>query len=117
VTVENDDRGNLYSTTDLYNGIYKKIKIPIVFDYLHYECNPDETDMETTLKLAISTWPAGIKPAIHYSSSRKIEDESSIARSHADFVYEKINLYSNDIDIMLESKMFEQAVLDYRNSF
>ncbi len=117
LTVENDDRCNLFNTTDLYNGIYKKIKIPIVFDYLHYECNPDETDIETTLMLALSTWPTDVKPAVHYSSSKKIEDEKAIARSHANYVYESINLYSNDIDVMLESKMKELAVLDYRNSF
>ena len=30
---ENDDKPSLYSTQELYDGVYKRIGIPIVFDY------------------------------------------------------------------------------------
>ena len=33
LTVENDDKASMYSVQDLYDGIYKRIGIPIVFDY------------------------------------------------------------------------------------
>ena len=36
LTVENDDKASMYSVKDLYEGIHKRIGIPIVFDYHHY---------------------------------------------------------------------------------
>ena len=35
LTVENDDKESMYSVKDLYYGIYNRIGVPIVFDYLH----------------------------------------------------------------------------------
>ena len=37
LTVENDDRESLFSTKMLYDGIFSKIGIPIVFDSHHHE--------------------------------------------------------------------------------
>ena len=34
---ENDDKVSMYSVKDLYDGIYKRIGIPIVFDYHHHK--------------------------------------------------------------------------------
>ena len=36
LTVENDDKLSMYSVKELYNGVYKRIGIPIVFDYHHH---------------------------------------------------------------------------------
>ena len=36
LTVENDDKASLYCTQELYDGVYKRIGIPIVFDYHHH---------------------------------------------------------------------------------
>ena len=36
LTVENDDKASMYSVKDLYYGVYKRIGIPIVFDYHHH---------------------------------------------------------------------------------
>ena len=36
LTVENDDKASMYSVVDLYEGVYKVIGIPIVFDYHHH---------------------------------------------------------------------------------
>ena len=57
LTVENDDRANLYSTLDPYNGIHKVIGIPIVFDYHHHIFNTGGQTEQEALELAISTWP------------------------------------------------------------
>ena len=35
LTVENDDKASMYSVRDLYEGIYKEVGVPIVFDYHH----------------------------------------------------------------------------------
>ena len=39
LTVENDDKASMYSVKDLYEGIHKRIGIPIVFDYHHFKFN------------------------------------------------------------------------------
>tara|TARA_Y100000996_G_scaffold96971_1_gene69459 strand:+ start:14 stop:961 length:948 start_codon:yes stop_codon:yes gene_type:complete len=114
LTVENDDRSTLYSVKDLYNGVYKKIKIPIVFDYHHHRfCDGNMSEKEA-LELAISTWN-GIKPVVHYSESRSEEkkDNTIKPQAHSDYVYQKINTYGNIIDIMVEAKYKELAVIEY----
>ena len=118
LTVENDDKMNMYSTHDLYHGVYKKVKIPIVFDFLHHTlCTGGQTE-EEALKLAATTWPSGISPLTHYSSSKKIyEDLLSIQTAHADFVYDKIETYEMEFDIEIEAKAKERALLLYRDNF
>ena len=75
LTVENDDKANMYSVKDLYEGVYKVVGIPIVFDYYHHKfCTGDMTE-EEALKLAVSTWPKGVKPCTHYSESRRAEQK------------------------------------------
>ena len=56
LTVENDDRASLYSVKDLYENVYLKTGIPIVFDYHHHIfCDGGQTEQEA-LELALSTW-------------------------------------------------------------
>jgi UV DNA damage endonuclease len=118
LTVENDDKASMYSVKDLYEGVHKEIKIPIIFDFHHHRmCNGNMTEREA-LVLASSTWPKGIKPLTHYSSSKKLNENSEVNhQAHADYIYEKINLYGIDIDIELEAKAKEQALLKYRKDF
>jgi UV DNA damage endonuclease len=40
LTVENDDKPSLYTTEELYDDIYKRINIPVVFDYHHHDLHP-----------------------------------------------------------------------------
>jgi UV DNA damage endonuclease len=116
LTVENDDKVNMYSVKDLYEGVYQKIGIPIIFDYHHHRmCSGGLTEKEA-LELAASTWPEGIKPLVHYSSSKKYnEDVNSNQQAHADYIYEKIDNYNLQIDIELEAKAKELALLRYRS--
>jgi UV DNA damage endonuclease len=114
LTIENDDKTSLYTVADLYEHIHKVVGIPIVFDYHHHSCHPGDLNHSEALKLAISTWPEGIKPAVHFSSSRQIEDPKARVQAHADYVYGDIDTFGNDIDIMLEVKAKEQALLQYR---
>ena len=114
LTVENDDRESLYSVQDLYDGVYKIIGIPIVFDYHHHKfCNGNLSEDEA-LKLAISTW-GEITPVVHYSESRSIEkkDKTIKPQAHSDYVYNYINTYNNKVDIMIEAKHKELAVFKY----
>jgi len=115
LTVENDDKASMYSTMELYNGVYKRIGVPIVFDYHHHRFCDGGLSEQEALELAISTWPKDIVPATHYSESRSIEKEDETIRpqAHSDYVYDKINTYGNDIDIMIEAKRKELAVAKY----
>jgi UV DNA damage endonuclease len=118
LTVENDDGKNGFSISDLYNYVYNYFKIPIVFDYHHHRLNPGGLIESDALRMALSTWPKGITPATHYSSSRKINENPEVKDiAHADYIYEKVQTYGLDFDIMFEAKMKEQSTLRYRRNF
>ena len=65
----------------------------------------------------MSTWPEGIIPVVHYSESRSKErlDESIRPQAHSDYVYDYIDNYGNDIDVMIEAKHKELAVDKYKS--
>jgi len=114
LTLENDDKASMYSVKDLYYGIYKKIGIPIVFDYHHHKFCTGGMSEQEALEMALSTW-GDIKPVTHYSESRRDEqkDETIRVQAHSDYVYNKIEMYGNDFDIMVEAKAKELAVDKY----
>jgi UV DNA damage endonuclease len=102
---------------DLYQMVYLKIGTPITFDFHHHRFNTGDLTEEAALRLAYTTWH-GHTPLTHYSSCKKtFEDSSVIARSHADHVYEKINNYGLTIDIEVEAKAKDLAVLKYREQY
>jgi len=115
LTLENDDKESMYSVKELYNGIYSNIRVPIVFDYHHHRFCDGGLSEQEALELALSTWPEGIKPVVHYSESRSIEQEDDKIRpqAHSDYVYDKIESYGNEFDIMVEAKHKELAVAKY----
>ena len=115
LTLENDDKQSMYSVKELYNGIHNIIGVPIVFDYHHHRFCDGGLGEQEALELAISTWPEGIKPVVHYSESRSKErlDEKIKPQAHSDYVLEKINTYGHDVDIMIEAKHKELAVDKY----
>ena len=141
LTVENDDKANMYSVKDLYEGVYKVVGIPIVFDYFHHKfCTGDMTE-EEALKLAASTW-GDVKPCTHYSESRRAEKKLVIEQicknnnitieqmqdwptlaahykefskikeqAHSDYIKEEIKDYGLDIDVVVEAKAKELAFM------
>ena len=114
LTVENDDKASMYSVVDLYEGVYKVIGIPIVFDYHHHRFNTGGLSEEDALEVAMSTW-IDVVPVVHYSESRSKEQEDPKIRpqAHSDYVYDYIDTYGNRVDIMVEAKAKELAVLKY----
>jgi len=117
LVLENDDKPAQYSVSDLYE-IYKQIGTPITFDYHHHRCYNDPMPEEDALKLAATTWPSGIRQLCHYSSAKKLhEDETAIIRAHADYLYERIETYGMDLDIELEVKAKELALIKYRKEY
>ena len=111
LTVENDDRANLYSTKDLYEGVYRVVGVPIVFDYHHHKFNTGGQTEQEALELAISTWEAGIIPVVHYSESKTLHaGEDRETPAHSDLVYGPMNHYHNSVDVMVEAKHKERAI-------
>lgn len=105
LTVENDDRPSLYSTKELYEMIYKELKIPIVFDYHHHKFRSDGLTELEALEMAFDTW-GDIRPVTHYSQSRSEEYNDSTIKdnAHSDSYWTAVNLYGKVFDIMLECK-------------
>jgi len=117
LTVENDDKANMYSVKELYKGISEQCGVPIVFDYYHHKfCTGGLTEQEA-LTLAAKTWPKDIIQCCHYSESRRKEhlDESIKAQAHSDRIVDTIQSYGLDIDVVVEAKHKELAVLNYKN--
>ena len=117
LTVENDDKENMYSVRDLYHGISEQCGVPIVFDYFHHKFCTGGLSEQQALELAAKTWPKGIVPCTHYSESRRKEhlDESIKAQAHSDRITDTIETYGLDIDVVVEAKHKELAVLNYKN--
>jgi UV DNA damage endonuclease len=116
LTVENDDRASMYSTKDLVEMVHADTGIPIVHDFHHHTfCTGGLTQPEA-LRLAVGTW-GEIKPVTHYSESRRDEkgDPKIVAHAHSDYVKGPIDTYGFDVDVMLEAKMKEKALLDLRS--
>ena len=119
LVIENDDSPNEYSVKDLFDGIYQVIGIPITFDYFHHKFNTGGLTEEEALKMASITWPEDITQCCHYSESRRKEklDESIRAQAHSDLIYDKINTYGLEPDIVVEAKSKELAIFNYDNGW
>lgn len=115
LTVENDDKTSLYSTKELYDGVYKRIGIPIVFDYHHHMLHPGGQTEQEALETALSTW-GDIKPVVHYAESRSVEYNNPKIKpqAHSDMIRNPFNDYGHDLDVMIEAKHKELALLEYR---
>ena len=114
LTIENDDKASMYSVKDLMY-IHSKINIPIVFDYHHHTFNTGDMSEENALKLAITTWPEGITPAVHYSESKALHENNTKLKpqAHSDYINAIPNTYDMGVDIMVEAKQKDLAILKF----
>ena len=114
LTVENDDKASMYSVKDLMY-IHKAIKIPIVFDYHHHQFCTGDLSEEQAVKLAATTWPKDITPVVHYSESKALHENDSKQKpqAHSDYINALPNTYELDVDIMVEAKAKELAILKF----
>ena len=114
LTIENDDKASMYSVSDLMY-IHKKIGIPIVFDYHHHQFCTGDLSEQQALELASTTWPKGVTPEVHYSESKALHEENSKLKpqAHSDYIKQLPNLYGNNVDVMVEAKAKELAILPF----
>ena len=74
------------------------------------------SDQEEALLMAAMTW-GHVKPVVHYSQSRSVEyDDPKIKpQAHSDYIVDYFDDYGFDIDVMIEAKHKELALLRYRD--
>jgi UV DNA damage endonuclease len=111
LVIENDDR--LYNINDCL-FLYKKTKIPIVFDVFHFRCNNKGESIKEAFPKVYSTWKSkdGL-PIVDYSSqdfNRKpgAHTKSINVEDFREFLKET---KSFDYDIMCEIKDKEKSAL------
>lgn len=118
IILENDDKS--FNSLDVLK-ICNKIKIPMVLDVHHHNCNKSDIELNDLLNKAFDTWQnEKLNPKIHYSSPK----DSKNFRNHADFInIEEFNNFLNtakdvnrDFDIMLEAKQKDNALLELRKN-
>jgi UV DNA damage endonuclease len=135
LVLENDER--IYCIDDTH-AIHQRTGIRLVLDQLHHLCNhlPGQS-LEQALTLALSTWPTDQTPKMHFSSPRTAliaatkrsgtgskQPAFRLPRlsQHADLIdpFSFIDLltlapcHSRDLDVMLECKAKDVALLRLR---
>jgi UV DNA damage endonuclease len=117
LTVENDDKASMYSVKDLMY-IHKHTGIPIVFDEFHHQFCTGGLSIEQAIEMAMATWSIGIRPEVHYSESKALnEGTDDKPQAHSNYI-ENLPISSKyDVDIMLECKMKELALIKLKNKF
>jgi len=131
LVLENDD--GRYSAADALK-IHDATGVPLIFDHQHFWCfNPENLELRPTLARFLKTWPAKMRPKIHFSSPRtelrqlQRKDRKTRKRTivlqppvwtgHADFVqpFEFISFMRGcsalAFDVMLEAKSKDLALL------
>lgn len=135
LVLENDDIR--YSAADVLK-VHEATGVKCVWDYQHHWCfNPEGLEMGETLRRFVATWPAGVRPKMHFSCARtemreikrknrksgKIEVvlQPPIWTGHADYnnPFESIQFLRSivdvDVDVMLESKAKDLSLIRLRN--
>ena len=68
LVLENDDVS--FSAADVLR-VHERTGVPLIFDHQHFHCNnPERLDLIPTAKRFLDSWPAGVRPKIHFSSPR-----------------------------------------------
>jgi UV DNA damage endonuclease len=105
------------SVAELYDISYRT-GVPIVFDSHHHTFRPMGLSQQEASDLARDTWPNHIRPLQHVSSTTPGLENGSFSdrRKHSDFIQQfpqhQLDLVrSNEIDVEVEAKMKNHAVL------
>ncbi|WP_294373734.1 UV DNA damage repair endonuclease UvsE [uncultured Clostridium sp.] len=110
--LENDDK--IYTAKEVLK-LCNVLKIPMVLDVHHHNCNNDGEKVEEFLESIFNTWNREkLPPKIHFSSPREFIND----RKHADYInpydfiefIEKAKILDRDFDVMLECKMKDEAL-------
>lgn len=96
------------------------VGVPVVFDSHHHSFNTGDLDGDAAMRLALQTWPDGIRPLTHLSNSPEhLADDAPAGkrRAHSDFIravpdYQREANNEGLIDIDIEAKKKNLAIFD-----
>ena len=114
LVIENDERS--YNVDDVLN-LSTLLKVPIVFDYLHCKAFSKRPLKTSLLDEVCATWSASDgRPEFHYSTQKKRARRGAHADmiDPSDFKRFLRVLPQTDIDVMLEAKAKDKALLKLR---
>ena len=134
LVLENDD--TRFSAANVL-WAHERTGVPLVFDVQHFWClNPEGLPLRETFARFVRSWPAGVRPKMHFSSprtemrqvdrrNRKTGKKETVLQApiwtgHADFnhPFEFISFMRQmrdlEFDIMLEAKAKDLALLRLR---
>jgi len=133
LAIENDDRS--FGLCHVL-ALHRRTGLKVVWDILHHHCfDPDGVPDREALEAALATWPAGVRPKIHYSTpktameerrrkvGRRIERSWVMPqlRAHADVIdpigfehFVRETAAGLELDVMLEAKAKDLALLRLR---
>lgn len=111
LTIENDDKLNCWSVSELVNIFHAITKIPICFDYLHHKCHPNGLTEQEAINMCYQTWHT--RPLFHYSESR----EGNNPRAHAEYAFAAIETYGLEFDCDFELKGKCLAIKKYQELY
>lgn len=118
LTLENDDKANLFSVKMLYQMVHKKVGVPIVFDSHHHECGKQDSTYAEAFDMARSSWNESIRPLCHHSNSAKMyESNKGPVTAHSRLYYKPFDAAGADVDVDLECKTKEVGLYDYLQKF
>lgn len=110
-----------YTVSDLL-PLSEKLKVPIVIDYHHDSIYESQNSIEFYHERVFNVWfERGIKPKVHVSNSIpgiELNDTKTARRKHSDYIqyiHQPLLNIKFPIDVMLECKMKEQALLRLKN--
>lgn len=110
--IENDDK--TFTATETL-ALFKTLKLPMVLDVHHHNCNNKGEKIEDLLEEIMATWDnKHLPPKFHFSSPK----ECPLDRKHSDFIVaedfisfiETCKKYDRDIDVMIEAKQKDLAL-------
>lgn len=134
LVLENDD--TRFSAANVL-WAHERTGVPLIFDVQHFLClNPEQLTLRDTFARFLQSWPAGVRPKMHFSSPRT--EMRAVERSnrktgkretvllppiwtgHADFIhpFEFIGFMRQmadlEFDVMIEAKARDLALLRLR---
>ena len=110
LTLENDDKQSMWSPKELYDMIYSKCGVRLVYDYHHHRFCSNET-VDEAVDMMFSTWSEDQVPKIHYSESAP----GKRPQAHSDYIEGPLPEFNTDrmYDVMLETKAKDLALKKY----
>ena len=110
LTLENDDKESMWSPKELYDMIYSKCGVRLVYDYHHHRFCSNET-IDEAVDMMFSTWPEDQVPKIHYSESAP----GKRPQAHSNYIEGPLPEFNTNrmYDVMLETKAKDLALKKY----